>query len=80
MSCRELVELVTDYFEGALTPEDTRRFEDHLAECFWCGRYVEQIRVTIATVGRIEEESISPEAQDALLHAFRDWSASRNPS
>ena len=75
MSCREFVELVTEYFEGALPDEDARRFEAHLDHCPWCTRYVEQMRVTIRTVGRIDEDSISGEARDALLHEFRDWHA-----
>lgn len=79
MNCRELVELVTDYFEGELSDDDVRRFEQHIGDCFWCGRYVEQMRITINTVGRIDEESISPEAKDSLLHAFRDWHGGGRP-
>jgi anti-sigma factor RsiW len=77
ISCKEFVELVTEYFDGALSQDDVRRFEHHIEECFWCGRYLEQMRVTIETVGRIDEESISPDAKDSLLHAFRDWTAGR---
>jgi len=75
MSCKQFVELVTDYFEGALPDEDARRFEEHIQDCFWCARYLEQMRVTIRTVGRIDEESISDEARDVLLHEFRNWHA-----
>jgi anti-sigma factor RsiW len=77
MTCKEFVEVVTDYFEGELSAEDTLRFEQHIEECVWCTRYLEQMRVTITTVGRIDEESISPAAKDSLLHAFRDWKAER---
>jgi anti-sigma factor RsiW len=80
MSCKDFVELVTDYCEGSLSAEDTRRFEQHIEDCFWCGRYLEQMRLTINTVGRIDEYSISPDAKDALLHAFRDWNADRRTS
>jgi anti-sigma factor RsiW len=80
MSCKEFVGLVTDYFEGGLSEEDTRRFEQHIEDCFWCGRYLEQMRMTIDTVGQIDEDSISPDAKDALLHAFRNWSAEREAS
>jgi anti-sigma factor RsiW len=73
MSCKEVVELVTDYFEGFLSPEDTLRFEVHIAECVWCSRYLEQMRVTIRTVGRIEEGSLSPGARQHLLAAFSEW-------
>ena len=77
LSCRELVELVTDYFEDALPASDRERFEDHLARCGGCTRYVDQMRATIAAVGRLEPEAIPAEAEDALLAAFRDWKAAR---
>ena len=73
MSCQQLVELVTDYFEGKLSWRERRRFEKHIAACHWCSRYIEQMRVTIETVGRIEEDSIPPAMRDELLTAFRDW-------
>ena len=80
MSCKQFVELVTDYLEGALSDADVRRFDEHIEDCLWCGRYLDQMRVTIGTVGSIDEESISTDAKDALLHAFRDWNADRRPS
>ena len=73
MSCRELVELVTDYFEEALAPADRREFERHLELCHGCVNYVDQMRTTVVTVGSLHEDSISPEAREALLHVFRDW-------
>ncbi|MEA2397581.1 MAG: hypothetical protein QOK25_1137 [Thermoleophilaceae bacterium] len=75
IACRELVELVTDYFEGALSGRDRRRFESHIAGCDGCRTYVEQMRVTSRALGGLTEETISPEAREALLHAFRDWKA-----
>ena len=73
MACRELVELVTDYLEGRLPPADRERLEAHLAECDACTTYVEQMRETLAALGRIPEESLSAEARDELLHAFADF-------
>jgi anti-sigma factor RsiW len=73
MSCRELVELVTEYLEGTLPRRDRRRFEAHLKKCEWCGRYLEQIREVVRTLGRLTEETIPPRARDELLVAFRDW-------
>jgi anti-sigma factor RsiW len=71
--CQELVELVTDYLEGALSPIDRRRFERHLEGCEGCTHYLEQMRLTIQLVGRLTAESMSPDARAALLEAFRDW-------
>ena len=74
MACRELVDLVTDYLEGRLSPVDHARFEAHIADCEYCATYLEQMRQTIRTLGQVREESLSAEARDALTLAFRDWS------
>lgn len=74
MPCRELVELVTEYLEERLTPHDRTRFEAHLAECEACRTYIEQFRETIRLLGRLPAESLSPEATEALMRAFRGWS------
>ncbi len=74
ISCREVVELVTDYVEGALDPEVQARFVRHLELCPPCVEYVEQIRTTsrLAAAAELEER---PDA-DALLAAFRSFRAS----
>ena len=73
LTCRELVELVTDYLEGALAPGDRERFEQHLEVCPGCVTYLEQIRETIRQAGRLREEDLAPPARDALLAQFRNW-------
>jgi anti-sigma factor RsiW len=73
MTCQELVELVTDYFEGALSAGERKRFDEHISSCPWCATYLEQMRETITVLGRLEEESIPPDTRAELLHAFRDW-------
>ena len=73
LSCQELVELVTDYLEGALTPEMDDRFERHVGKCDGCNVYLEQMRLTIALTGSLTVDSVSPEAELALLDAFRGW-------
>jgi predicted anti-sigma-YlaC factor YlaD len=72
MTCQELVELVTDYLEGALTHEDAARFEEHLAVCPGCETYLEQVRATIAVSGA-SGDVVEPWAISPLLDAFRDW-------
>ena len=73
LTCKQLVELVTEYLEGTLSPEGRARFDAHLAGCRGCRAYVEQMRLTIRTVGRLREDSIVPEARERLLRAFRGW-------
>ena len=73
LSCQELVELVTDYLDGALPPTDRTRFDEHIAGCDGCRAYLEQIRVTIRLSGTLVPEQLDPAAKEALLEAFRDW-------
>jgi anti-sigma factor RsiW len=73
MTCRELVEVVSDYLEGTLPADDERRLEAHLGECPYCMEYIDQMRQTIAALGRLPEDSLSPEARGELLDAFRGW-------
>jgi anti-sigma factor RsiW len=73
MTCRQVVELVTDYLEGGLPADDRRRFEQHLADCPACLVYVAQIRHTIEVLGVVSVESLSPRARAELLEAFRGW-------
>jgi anti-sigma factor RsiW len=77
VNCNELVELVTHYLDGELPADDAHRFEDHIHGCVWCERYLEQMKTTIKTVGRLDTDSISPEARARLLRAFRNWSDER---
>ena len=75
LSCQELVELVTDYLEGALTPEERRRFEEHAEPCVGCRGYLDQMRTTIRLLGRLPAEALDPGAERALLDAFGTWKA-----
>jgi len=73
MTCRELVELVTDYIEGRLPSEESMRFERHLSTCTGCSNFLEQMRQTIRLTGQLREENLTPQAREDLLRMFRDW-------
>jgi predicted anti-sigma-YlaC factor YlaD len=78
VACRELVELVTDYFEGALSEEDRRRFEDHLLQCDGCREYLEQMQTTVAALHRLCDEPTRPHKLENLFALFNDWSSQRD--
>jgi len=78
LTCQELVELVTDYLEGALSAQERARFEEHLSKCTGCRNYLAQMRLTISSLGRLSEESIAPQARDDLLGAFRNWKKAKS--
>lgn len=54
LTCRELVELVTEYLEGALSPAGRRRIERHLTRCVGCRSYLAQMRETIGMLARLD--------------------------
>jgi anti-sigma factor RsiW len=72
ITCREIVELVTDYLEGALPPAEREAFELHLTYCDGCVNYLDQLRETIRLSGELREEDLPPELEEQLLRAFRD--------
>ena len=76
LSCQELVELVTDYLEGALPGGERARFEAHLAACPGCATYLAQVESTIA-LARASGRRVEPSEMSPLLDAFRDWHRSR---
>jgi anti-sigma factor RsiW len=71
--CQEVVEMVTDYLEGALPRGERRRLEAHLADCPHCTEYLAQMRATIRLTGRLEPDDLSAEMRDDLEELYRRW-------
>jgi anti-sigma factor RsiW len=72
VACRQVVELVTDYLDGALPRELHAAVERHLELCPPCLTYIEQMRATAASLREIPVESIHPAARAELVAAFRE--------
>jgi anti-sigma factor RsiW len=75
LACQQVVELVTDYLEDALSAGDRRRFETHLRDCPHCTEYLEQMRTIIRLTGSLTPEDLSPDVQDEFLVLFHRWSS-----
>jgi anti-sigma factor RsiW len=73
LTCRQMVELVTEYLEGGLSAADAERFEEHVVLCPGCTTHVEQMRITIGIAGRLEERDLEPAVAAGLLETFRGW-------
>jgi len=74
LRCDHVVEMVTDFLEGALDPADERDLVEHLNGCDGCSDYVEQYRQAVRTLGKLPADdpvALSPEARAALLEVFR---------
>ncbi len=77
LTCKEVVEIITEYLEGSMPAKERLRFEAHLQTCSGCQTYLEQMRQTIQALGRITDDPIPPETQKSLLEAFQDWKTTR---
>ena len=73
MNCRQVVELMTDYLEGALSAVERARFEDHIAGCDGCRAYLAQLTTTRKVLRKLADEPIPPALQAELMKAFKDW-------
>lgn len=72
-TCEEIVQLTAEYLEGAMTEDETTKFELHLNFCEGCFRFVDQVKTTAAMADRLSERQISAELRAKLVSAFRDW-------
>jgi anti-sigma factor RsiW len=73
--CIQAVALMTDYLDGALSRGERTRLEAHLSDCPHCTEYLRQLRTTIEVLGRVEPETVDPEAMAALVEVYRRWRA-----
>ena len=71
--CQQVVELISDYLEGALPTRERRRLEHHLAGCPHCTAYLAQMRETLRLTGRLVPEDLSPEMQREFSDVYRQW-------
>ena len=75
LTCQELVELVTEYFEGALPPDEVAAVGQHLVDCDACLRYLRQMRALVTALGMVPTEQItetlSEQTVNSLLAAVR---------
>lgn len=73
LTCRELTEIITDYLEGRMSFMDRVRFRVHIGMCRGCRAYLDQMKQTIGTLGRLPPEDMPPDVQAQLLERFREW-------
>ena len=76
MTCQEVVELATDYFEASLPAVASERFAAHVADCDGCQAYLRQVRITVDIVHSVAAPG--PVDAGGLLADFRRWRDTRD--
>ena len=72
LQCRHVVDLLTDYFEGALPSGERVVLEQHLLMCEGCTSYVDQLRRSIDLTGRLTAEDVPEPVMGRLLRMFEE--------
>jgi hypothetical protein len=70
VTCQQFVDLITDYFEGALGERTLSHVEEHLVLCDWCVAYAEQMKATIVALKELRRPA-SPDPPAGALVALR---------
>jgi anti-sigma factor RsiW len=71
LACIQVVELVTEYLEGAMPPAEARALEAHLETCPGCAEYLEQMRSIAGSLRPVTGDALPADVRDELLGAFR---------
>lgn len=79
ISCKELVDLVADYMDEAISDDARAKFEQHLSECGYCSAYVQQMHLTVKLTNKLTEPEADQPAPDELMNIFRKWKQEQKP-
>lgn len=74
-TCQQVVDLMTEYFDGTLPARERLAFERHVTICPPCRAYMAQMRKVVKASGSLREEDLPDNVREGLLNAFRDWKA-----
>ena len=77
VTCRQVVEIVSDYLDDELAPDFRAAVEDHLAVCPGCLEYLSQMRTTVGSLRDIDTEDLPSSMVSQLVSAFSE--ARRHP-
>ena len=73
LTCQQMTAVVTDYLEGRMPFGDRARFQLHIGMCKHCRRYLKQMKLSVAVLGRMPPEPVPDEVMESLLARFGDW-------
>jgi predicted anti-sigma-YlaC factor YlaD len=76
-TCRQIVEVVTEYLDGGLATAERVAFERHVVICPPCRGYLSQIRNVTRVAAGLNENDLTPSTRQDLLKVFADWKQRR---
>jgi anti-sigma factor RsiW len=73
MTCRQVVQVLTEYLDGSLPAAEQARVEEHLAGCDACTAFLAQLRTTERVVAGLAPVEVPADLKADLLRAFKDY-------
>jgi anti-sigma factor RsiW len=73
LNCQQMTALITDYLEGRLPFMDRARFQLHIGMCQHCRRYLRQMKLSVAVLGKMPPEPVPDDVMESLLARFGGW-------
>ena len=72
ITCRELIDFIADYFEGALATEELDDFNRHLERCASCRAYLRSYESTIrlSRESGVDDDALLDDAPEELIRAI----------
>ena len=69
-SCKEVLQALTEYLEGDLTPEDRERFERHMQDCPPCDAFLKTYCKSGDLAREVLKSRAVPEELNDRVRAF----------
>ena len=78
MTCKEIADRVTDYYDSALSSSEAREIETHLESCERCRMHFERMRQLISAMGKLPETSnLAAKTRAQIMEEFREYHSQR---
>ena len=70
LSCKEITEQSSEYIDKNMSFYQRMQYKLHLAMCHNCRRFMDQFKITVNTVEKMEPEKLSDEAIEKQVRAL----------
>ena len=72
VTCQQLVDLLSDYVDGELSPKRRRQLDAHLRGCVSCATFLKTFKQTMAMAQTIQYDDLPPELRQRLHRFLRE--------
>lgn len=71
MKCGSMMDRLSEYLDGEMSPELVKEIEDHIAHCECCSCFIRSLKASLDGVHRLERVDLPEETRKQVLEAAR---------